>query len=448
MKLKILHITASYKPAYIYGGPIQSVGKLCEGLAERKGQRAESGKLKAESSKLKVESKKWKVESEKFNLEVFTTTANGRNELSLEAGKPVLVDGVPVNYFKRWTKDHSHFSPGLLWRLSKVLRQAQHDKLVIHIHAWWNLVSVLSCLVAKWHSVPVVLSPRGMLTKYSQYNRNSLAKRIIHHSIGKRLLRYCHIHTTSEQEKQDVLQLVQPKSITMIPNLVRLEGEKSKEQRVRNKYDEEKWLDARNLNTKSRGAIHTLTFKLLFLSRIEEKKGLELLFEAIAKLDLAYELTIAGSGEEDYIKSLKLKAESLMLGKRVKWIGQVSNLEKFSVMADHDLLVLPSYNENFANVVIECLNTGTPVLVSEYVGLADYVKTNNMGWVCSLEPNDIAQKISDAYINVVKRESITHSAPILIKSDFNDEVLVKRYMELYKRVLRQTYDDNTESKTI
>lgn len=452
-----------------------SIAKLCEGLAEHEGQRAESGKLKAKGSKLKVE-------SGKFDLEVFTTTANGRNELGLEAGKPLLVDGVPVTYFKRWTKDHSHFSPGLLWRLSKVLLESRNwkaesrkqkaesgmhnlpasfrtvgssssergqkpprltgtppkegNEIVIHIHAWWNLVSVLSCLVAKWHKVPVVLSPRGMLTSYSQHNRNSLAKSIIHYSIGKRLLQYCHIHTTSEREKRDVLQLVQPKSITVIPNLVRIGGKKSKEQRSRNKEHEEKLLDARNLEIKTQTAVHTSTFKILFLSRIEEKKGLELLFDALAKLDLIYFLTIAGSGEENYIERLKHETESLKLNDRVTWIGQVSNEEKFSVMANHDLLVLPSYNENFANVVIECLSVGTPVLVSEHVGLANYVKTNNMGWVCKLEPNDIAQQISDAYTDAVKRDSITHLAPAQIKSDFNDEVLAKRYMDLYEEVLR------------
>lgn len=457
-----------------------SIAKLCEGLAGRDGQRAESGKLKAESSKLEVESKK-------FNLEVFTTTANGRNELSLEAGKPVLVDGVPVTYFKRWMKDHNHFSPGLLWRLRKTLLASRKqiaesgmhnppasfrtvglstsesgqrsprlkdtlpkegNEIVIHIHAWWNLVSVLSCLVAKWHKVPVVLSPRGMLTSYSQHNRNSLAKSIIHYSIGKRLLQYCHIHTTSEHEKRDVLQLVQPKSITVIPNLVRIGGEKSKEQRARNKEHEEKLFDARNLKIKTQSAIHTSTFKILFLSRIEEKKGLELLLDALAKLDLIYYLTIAGSGEENYIKSLKQKAESLKLDDRVTWIGQVSNEEKFSVMAAHDLLALPSYNENFANVVIECLSIGTPVLVSEHVGLADYIEDNAFGWICSLKPEDIATKITESYTDVVKRDAITNLAPGLIKSDFDDEFLTKRYMELYKKVLRQAQHDNTESKTI
>ncbi|RZK65060.1 MAG: hypothetical protein EOO85_28845, partial [Pedobacter sp.] len=217
MGLKIIQITASYKPAYIYGGPIQSVGKLCEALTYLEVLRqAQDGIAKDDRMSKKV----------RLNLEVLTTTANGQTELDVEVGEPNLVDGVLVNYFKRWTKDHSHFSPGLLWRLREVLRHfdklsaglAQHDNagsktknekqktnndLIIHIHAWWNLVSVLSCLIAKWYKVPVVLSPRGMLTSYTQSNRNSFSKKILHLIIGKSLLKYVHVHATSDQEKND-----------------------------------------------------------------------------------------------------------------------------------------------------------------------------------------------------------------------------------------------------
>jgi len=406
-KLKILHITASYKPAYIYGGPIASVSKLCECLAHLEVLRHAQDDI---------------TDGAKLELQILTTTANGKSELAVKVGKPILVDGVVVTYFKRWTKDHSHFSPGSLWALQKMLRQAQHDKLVIHIHAWWNLVSVFSCLVAKWYKVPVVLSPRGMLTSYTQGNRNSLSKKLLHQIIGKSLLKYVHVHATSEQEKNDVLHITQPKSMTIIPNLVNIPK-------------------AQSTKLKAIRTDHVSTFKLLFLSRIEEKKGVDLLFEALTTINFNYHLTLAGSGDENYIKSLRLKAESLKLNDRINWLGQVSNEEKFSVIAAHDLVILPSYNENFANVVVESLSVGTPVLISENVGLADYVKANELGWVGNLKPLDIAEKITEAYKAVAKREKINSIAPALIRNDFNDEALAERYVELYEKVLRQAQHD-------
>jgi len=420
--LKILHITASYKPAYIYGGPIASVSMLCECLAELEVLRQAQDDIAKDN---------WMTKKVKLNVEVLTTTANGQNELDVKVGEAKLVDGVLVTYFKRLTKDHSHFSPGLLWRLSKVLRHfdklsaglAEHDKLVIHIHAWWNLVSMLSCLIAKWYKVPVILSPRGMLNNYSKGHKNRIAKALLHFFMGKKLLEYCHLHLTSEKEQIDLDSVLKHRNTTVIPNLVNLNFISPTQDSKKNRSTSEQ------------------IFKLLLFSRIDKIKGIDLLFEALSAINFDYHLTIAGSGDENYINSLKLKAESLKLDDRINWLGQVSNDDKFSVMAAHDLLVLPSYNENFANVVIESLSVGTPVLVSKNVGLADYVQANALGWVCDLKPLDVAEKITEAYQAVEKREKINSIAPALIRNDFNDAILAKRYMELYEAVLQQAQHD-------
>ena len=427
--MKIIHITASYKPAYIYGGPIQSVGKLCEVLEELSDNRLAFG-------------------AGNLNVQVLTTTANGTNELDVKTGIPILVERVWVTYFKRWTKDHSHFSPALLWELRRmIIRQAQDerpnienreiitpeqplkepksftapflkDKNIIHIHAWWNLVSVLSCSIAKWYRVPVVLSPRGMLTSYTLGNRNSFSKMLIHRLLGKNLLKYCHIHATSEQEKADILRIVTPKSIRVIPNLVNLSLEKQDCKSSASSIEDQK------------GSY----FKLIFLSRIEEKKGLELLFTALAAVDIPWTLTIAGSGEEAYVQVLKLTASELKISDKINWIGQVSNEDKYSLIAAHHLLVLTSYNENFANVVVESLGVGTSVLLSKKVGLSDYVKDKGFGWVTDLDPASIQTSIIAAYLAVEKRQNIRTTAPLTISSDFNDYALANQYLEFYKTI--------------
>lgn len=392
--MKIIHLTASYKPAYIYGGPIQSVAKLCEA-----------------TTKIIDESK----EKGNFDLQVLTTTANGDQELNVSPGKPVLIDGVSVTYFKRLTKDHSHFSPQLLRELKNIL-QAVKEKNIVHIHGWWNLVSVLSCWVVKWYNIPVVLSPRGMLTAYTQNNRNSFAKRILHYFIGKRLLQYCHIHATSDQEKDDIQKIINPKSITVIPNLVNLQASAA---------------SSKTMNFDNDPAV----FRLIFLSRIEEKKGLELLFEALSLLNINWQLTVAGSGKKEYVDYLKIKASDFNISRHINWIGQVENKDKYRIIAQHDLLILTSFNENFANVVIESLSVGTPVLISDQVGLSDYVTSQKLGWVTTLNVNAIKETLLIAFSQKEKREMIKASAPEIIRKDFNDDVLANRYLELYKQLI-------------
>ncbi len=444
-----------------------SVAKLCECLTTWKNNELRSPEVgKSES---------WE---EKVDIQVFTTTANGKTELVVPTGEWKLVDGVTVTYFKRLTKDHTHFSPKLLSSLRReILRQQvssivyrpssidklktpseqskpprqrkaatppEEGNLIVHIHAWWNLVSIFSCWVAKWYNVPVVLSPRGMLTDYTLGNRNVGFKSIIHWLIGKRLLRYCHIHATSEKEKEDILNFIKPMSITIIANLVELESSSEYQvssseyqeasieyQEASSEYQEEKKQTTQQLSNSTTQA----TFKLIFLSRIEEKKGLELLFDALAKFDVDWSLTIAGSGAAAYIEGLVVRVERLGISDRINWVGQVKNEDKFKLLAEHDLMVLTSHNENFANVVIESLSVGTPVLLSNGVGLADYVIEKDLGWITTLAAESIKENLTKAYLALDVRKKIRMEAPQFIKEDFNDGVLVKKYVNLYDDVI-------------
>ena len=378
--MKILQISASYKPAFIYGGPTMSVSKLSEQLSN-------AGCI----------------------TEVFTTTANGNTELQAVPGARVMVDNVPVTYFKRLTKDHSHFSPALLKMLWKEARNFD----VIHIHAWWNLVSVLSCWIALKRGVPIIISPRGTLSAYSFSNKNNLPKRIIHSWFGKKLLESSSIHVTSDREKRAIENIIPAKRSINIPNFVVLPG----------KVNDEK-------QEYSTGT----PLRLLFFSRIEEKKGLDILLNALTKVTISYQLTVAGDGEAGYIDKLKALAVNNGVADRVSWIG-FQGANKFVVLQQHDLMVLPSHDENFGNVVIESLSVGTPVLISKYVGLADYVAANELGWVCELDENNISAYINRIFDERDKLVGIRQGAPGIIRKDFDESNLTEKYISMYYQII-------------
>ncbi|MNJ97601.1 Glycogen synthase [compost metagenome] len=389
--MKIIQICAAYKPAFVYGGPTMSVAKLAEELTKA-GQ----------------------------DVTVLATTANGKTELEVPIGKETLVDGVKVYYFKRLTKDHTHFSPSLFWFLHQTLksekRKTKNEKIIVHIHAWWNLVSIFSALIAKLHGIKVILSPRGMLTNYSLINRNSKSKELIHSFLGKTLLKYCHIHATSDKEQRDVLQTCEVNGVTVIPNFVAFP----------------KLLPVPNKGTSD---LNNEIYQLIFLSRIEQKKGLEILFEALSTIDIRWELSIAGSGEVSYVQSLQELAERLNIGNQIKWLGHVPNEEKFDLLSKQDLLVLTSYNENFANVVIESLAMGTPILISDEVGLASYVQENDLGWVSSLTTEKLAQTFKLSFSQKEQRAKIKEQAPKIIQHTFDQDTLLNNYISMYKKLI-------------
>jgi glycosyltransferase involved in cell wall biosynthesis len=376
--LRILQINASYKPAYIYGGPTMSVAKLSEQLVM-------AGN----------------------DVTVYTTTANGKTELTVTPNISEQIDGVAVIYFNRITKDHSHLSPRLLVSLWKNARQFD----VIHIHAWWNLVSVLSSFIAIVKNVPLVISPRGTLSNYSFSYKNSFAKKLLHNLLGKLLLKRSSLHATSAAEQKALLKIIKPIRIFNLPNFVKTASSPPKKIK--------------------RGPV----FKLLFLSRIDEKKGLDILLHALPKLKIPYHLTIAGDGNEDYITLLKNIAHYNLTSEHISWIG-FQNDNKFDVFSDHQLLVLPSHNENFGNVVIESLSAGTPVLISDQVGLANYVVENDLGWICQTTAQSIRDTINTIAVNQMdKLEDINLKAPAIIHNDFDDDRLVQKYINMYQQII-------------
>ena len=134
------------------------------------------------------------------------------------------------------------------------------------------------------------------------------------------------------------------------------------------------------------------------------------------------------------MESLKKLIDDQRLTKHIDWIGFQSE-HKFEVFNGHDLLVLPSHDENFGNVVIESLSVGTAVLVSDKVGLAEYVLKNNFGWVCSPASSAIADIINT--INPLHLISIKDNAPAIIGSDFDELNLAQRYISMYQQIIQQ-----------
>ncbi|MBK0382055.1 glycosyltransferase [Pedobacter sp. SD-b] len=411
--MKILQITASYKPAFVYGGPVMSVAKLCEEImlkAESKKQKAQNDKFTAQQTHPQPSVAKSQLS--KPQITVYTTLANGKEELPYKNGDIKIVDGVEVHYFKRATKDHGHFSPALLWKLWKTVKQFD----IIHIHAWWNLVTMPACFVVLFRGCKVIITPRGTLSTYSFQNNNNKLKFLFHKWVGKSLLNKTYFHCTSRKEVTDTEVLLNPKAIFNIPNFVELPWE--------HKFSKDKDNDC----------LH-----LIFLSRIERKKGLELLFEALATHNFNWKLSVVGNGELSYAESLRQKAKSLKIDDKINWMGAVYGNEKFGLMAQHDYLILPSYDENFANVVIESLFVGTPVLITKNVGLSDYVALNHLGLVCERSFDGMIEILENANEAKKARNFNPEKLTNTIKQDFAEDKLRERYLEMYHEVLDKKF---------
>lgn len=120
----------------------------------------------------------------------------------------------------------------------------------------------------------------------------------------------------------------------------------------------------------------------IFLGRLHEKKGCDLLIRAFAKVlaqDPAWQLLMCGPDQVGWQAKLSAMAEQLNVSDRISWIGMVSGDLKWGALRASEVFVLPSHQENFGIVVAEALACGVPTLISKKVNIWREVQSDGAG---------------------------------------------------------------------
>lgn len=122
----------------------------------------------------------------------------------------------------------------------------------------------------------------------------------------------------------------------------------------------------------------------LFMGRLHEKKGCDLLLQAFAKVlaaDEGWQLVMCGPDQVGWQAKLAAMAERLKIAGRITWAGMVSGDLKWGAVRAAEVFVLPSHQENFGIVVAEALACGTPALISDKVNIWREVQRHGAGIV-------------------------------------------------------------------
>ncbi len=112
---------------------------------------------------------------------------------------------------------------------------------------------------------------------------------------------------------------------------------------------------------------------LLFLGRIDPKKGCDLLQNAFAKLAHFHpnlHLVIAGPDPLDWKATLEVEYFDFYAEGRVWWPGMLTGAAKWGALALADAFILPSHQENFGIAIVEALACGTPALLTHPINIA------------------------------------------------------------------------------
>jgi len=297
------------------------------------------------------------------------------------------------------------------------LSSKKNDVDVFHGNGIWQMPVHQMSVFAREKKVPYIISPRGMLEPWSLSQKRIKKKLAMFLYQRQDLALAACIHATSKMEATNIRNLGFKNPIAVIPNGIVIEP----------------FLERLGVKGDKK--------KVLFLSRIHPKKGIELLLEAWSKVDhsvrSSWFVEIIGNGDKGYVNQLKEQIVNSNLQHEISLLGPQFGEEKQNSFLSADLFVLPTYSENFGLVVAEAMAYGLPVITTKgtpWQELEDF----NAGWWIDIGVEPLVNALSSAM--TMKSEELVamgDKGRMLVERNYNIDVVSKQMVDLYKWVLKK-----------
>lgn len=178
-------------------------------------------------------------------------------------------------------------------------------------------------------------------------------------------------------------------------------------------------------------------FVLLFLSRLDRKKGLDQLipaFACLAKTNRDLVLAIAGAGDEAVKRDGQVQAQHLGVASQIRWCGFMAGADKAAAYRESDLFVLPSYYENFALVVIEAMHAGLPVLTTTGVFIWKTLANQQAAVVCEPTAEALCLNLQRLIADPALRSRLAKTGKEVAEREFSPGAVRQGYQDLYHRL--------------
>lgn len=351
------------------------------------------------------------------DAQIASTNADTRGVLDVPLNCAVDVDGVPVYHFASpWARRYG-FSP----RLSRWLKEHVAEQDVVHVHGLFCYTTMPAIWQASKNGIPYIIRPMGELAPWC-LQQGALKKQTYLRWVGRDYLENAAaIHCTAEEEKRNVDRLGFRLNSTVIPLAM----------------DEADFARAPAGNFRRRYPAIGESKIILFLSRIDPVKGLELLVAALARLSCQrtdFMLVIAGEGEPGYERRIRSAVAKQGLSERALFLGFVRGSQKAELLADADIFVLPSHHENFGLAIAEAMAAGVPVIISDQVNIQREVAEAEAGIVTARDPREMVNAFDRLLSDPGRRHSMGANARHLAETRFSWPVVVPQLTRLYNSI--------------
>lgn len=318
-----------------------------------------------------------------------------------------------LRLFPQWGRHTGNVSPALLRWLWRKL--ARHHLLVLR--ALLHPLTSAAGWIARRKGIPYLVVPHGTLSEWTFRHRRRLLKRVYYRLVERRTVEgAAAIRFTSKAERDEARRLGFTAEDAVIPHPFAPR--------------EESWAFEQSD-----------TDRVLFLSRLDPKKGVELLLDALVlarERRSSLHLVLAGSGRDDFERDVRQMIRERDLEEAVELPGFVTGEEKESLLRRSGVFVLPSEAENLGIAAVEALDAGLPVVISREVDVAPHVEEYEAGVVVDERS---PEAVSDGMLSVLENpgriEAMGRRGPKLVRERFSPNVIGPQLAELYRASARK-----------
>lgn len=389
--MRVLHVVPSLNP--VYGGPSRVVPDLADALA-----------------------------ATDIEVDILTTI-----EDDTKHAPHVLDNKVRVFSVSRTPRSGSFMYSR---RLKQWLYQHANDYAVFHIHTLFAYPTFAASRVAQAVKRPYILTPHGMLEPWCLAHKSWKKRPYMQLIESRTLKRAARIHALTAEENRNIKALDSTLKTFVLPNGIKLKEFDS----LPSAQD----FTDRFPQTKGKTIV-------LFLGRIDPKKGLDLLVEAFAAATNYTQsrdacLVIAGPDLVNYRSEIETLCAEREITDKVIWTGMLNGKLKLAALAACDIFALPSRSEGFSVAILEAMAAGCAVIMSDACNFPEAARAAVVIKVNVGELTDALKHLLDD--TQQQRQAIGRRGAELIRADYDWSSIAKRLEQIYQDVV--TPNDDTQ----
>ncbi len=401
--MKILQVVESLAPRY--GGPSVACPAMCRELARRG-----------------------------HEVTIYSTDVDGHTRLDVPLDRPLDDRGVRIHYFHGWTYPPRYkFSPPL----ARALRNTLPSFDLVHIYSLYGFSTAAASHYCRKYGVPYLLHPHGSLDPFLRR----------HHPFRKKIYSKLCLSPVFSSATAVLFNSAEERRLARAaPELARLDdpaGHGPPSAVVDIGVEEVFFADATaDTRRKFRDEFPQLNGRRLvtYFGRLNFKKGLDILvaaFSAVAREQKDIHLVLAGPDGDGYAEKIRCWLGDAGMLQRATFTGIIAGAERVALLQESEMMVLPSYTENFGQAVAEAMAAGVAVIISDRVNIWPEVEKARAGLVVPCDAALTADAMRLLLANPAEAREMGRRGRALAAARFPWSAVGDQMLRVYEKMLER-----------